>query len=45
MCKHGETSCVCNLCDQETIDRLAPQSPVDMEDWVPEMGWEIEDYE
>lgn len=42
MCKHGEQAIVCTLCDQETIDRLAP---VDMEDWLPEMGWEWEDYE
>jgi len=22
-----------------------PEAPIDMEDWLPEMGWEWEDYE
>lgn len=45
MCKHGERDDLpCVLCDQESIDRLTT-APIDMEDWVPEMGWELEDYE
>ena len=47
-CKHGETSIVCTLCDQESIDeanfrtrfRVDPNAPIDAEDWIPEMGWD-----
>lgn len=41
------------MTDQELINeanfrtrfRVHPYADIDMEDWVPEMGWEEEDYE